>query len=890
MKEINTKRKEHINLRYIGIYSLLVLVFCMLAFMCFIVRNRSFVWKGDSGDGLVQHFNALAYYGEYLRGIFGNFIENHRLEIPMWDLRLGYGSDIFTTLHYYVIGDPLNLLSIFVPADKTEYLYGALVLVRIYLSGISFSCYSFYHKNRKDATLLGAILYCFSGFVLNIAMKHPYFINPMIYLPLLLLGVDKIYKKEKPYLFIIMVAISGMSNFYFFYMLCAFVVLYAVVRYLAIFKKIRWKELIAWVGKFVGYAIVGVAIAAVILLPVIFSSFGTDRFGVEFYLPFLYPVKYYGGLLLYFMTGKTGYYTMLGYSSIGFLAVAVLYIRKKEHTLLKILLLIMTMFLCIPFVGHVLNGFSYVTNRWIWAYSMLIAYIFVKVYPMLWELSSKEKKKLFVVTGGYIFICLYFRRDIREIAAIVSLIAAVAAICTLKKWSTSQKIRCGFILSLLGICVFFNGWFLYSPRGENYIEEFVDGGKAMDLLTKEASSSTVSSLAKQQDGYRYDKSYQVKEYSNTALPLRLNGTGYYFSLDNASVSKFLDEMYIKSASTHHYNCLDSRGILEEMSSVKYFLANAGEKASVPYQYKKKKVLTTEDYEVYEGSGLPLGFTYDSYVPRNVYDTLSVTQKQQAILQGIVVEKSNLKKTQLTFYDKTPAYTIELGEGVELEENKFCVKKGNSSVTLRCEGIENSEVYVIFQGLHFKSNKKIRTALRMRTKQTKNTLHFKNNRDNFYAGRHHYLINLGYHQKPVSTITISFKEKGVYTYDKMWISCQPMQVLDSYIEARGEDVLENIKYTGNTIEGDISLNQSKMLYLSIPYSAGWTAYVDGQKQELQQANSLGMAIELSEGYHQIKLCYVTPFIKLGLFCSVVGIISLFGIWIWHRQSKKFTRLT
>ena len=37
----------------------------------------------------------------------------------------------------------------------------------------------------------------------------------MIYLPLILWGIDKIYKKEKPYLFIWATAAAAMSNFTF---------------------------------------------------------------------------------------------------------------------------------------------------------------------------------------------------------------------------------------------------------------------------------------------------------------------------------------------------------------------------------------------------------------------------------------------------------------------------------------------------------------------------------------------------------------------------------------------------------------------------------------------------------------------------------------------------
>ena len=145
-----------------------------------------------------QHLNSLAYYGEYLRNILHSVFVEHKFEIPMWDMHIGYGSDILTTLHYYVIGDPLTLLSVFVSPEKTEYLYAFLIFLRIYLAGIAFSRYCFYHRNSKQAVLLGSLIYIFAGWTIYAAMKHPYFANPMIYLPLILLGIDKIYRKEKP--------------------------------------------------------------------------------------------------------------------------------------------------------------------------------------------------------------------------------------------------------------------------------------------------------------------------------------------------------------------------------------------------------------------------------------------------------------------------------------------------------------------------------------------------------------------------------------------------------------------------------------------------------------------------------------------------------------------
>ena len=117
--------------------------YCADSLYALFLNGKSLIW---SHDGVPQHLNSLAYYGDYLREILHRLFIEHKLEIPMWDMHIGYGSDILTTLHYYVIGDPLTLLSVFVPAEKTEYLYAFLIFLRIYLAGIAFSRYCFITK------------------------------------------------------------------------------------------------------------------------------------------------------------------------------------------------------------------------------------------------------------------------------------------------------------------------------------------------------------------------------------------------------------------------------------------------------------------------------------------------------------------------------------------------------------------------------------------------------------------------------------------------------------------------------------------------------------------------------------------------------------------------
>ena len=106
--------------------------------------DRTFVW---AQDGLKQHYRALSYYSKWLRELIFRFF-GLRGGLPLYSFSIGYGSDILTTLHYYAIGDPLNLLCIFVPEKSMLYLYEFLILLRFYLAGIAFSYYCFYRGKR----------------------------------------------------------------------------------------------------------------------------------------------------------------------------------------------------------------------------------------------------------------------------------------------------------------------------------------------------------------------------------------------------------------------------------------------------------------------------------------------------------------------------------------------------------------------------------------------------------------------------------------------------------------------------------------------------------------------------------------------------------------------
>ena len=95
--------------KYYLLYFILFIVMCFAAFYPFIAEGKSFIWAAGVEDGLTQHFESLAYWGHYLREAVKSIFSGHS-SLPMWNMNLGYGGDILSTLNYYAIGDPLNLL------------------------------------------------------------------------------------------------------------------------------------------------------------------------------------------------------------------------------------------------------------------------------------------------------------------------------------------------------------------------------------------------------------------------------------------------------------------------------------------------------------------------------------------------------------------------------------------------------------------------------------------------------------------------------------------------------------------------------------------------------------------------------------------------------------
>ncbi|MBR4400661.1 MAG: YfhO family protein, partial [Synergistes sp.] len=159
-----------------------------------------------------------------------------------------------------------------------------------------------------------------------------------------------------------------------------------------------------------------------------------------------------------------------------------------------------------------------------------------------------------------------------------------------------------------------------------------------------------------------------------------------------------------------------------------------------------------------------------------------------------------------------------------------------------------------------------------------------NNSSTYCGRENYLARLGSYDDRVVRCKIRWRRKGTYHLGGIKIYAVPMGNYPARINKLREDVLENIYVGNDKVSGTISLRKNKILCLSIPYSKGWHAKVDGRQAELLKANSFFMVLPLEAGEHIVELEYHVPGLRLGLCLFALGTAILSVMTIQNKRKK------
>ena len=168
-------------------------------------------------------------------------------------------------------------------------------------------------------------------------------------------------------------------------------------------------------------------------------------------------------------------------------------------------------------------------------------------------------------------------------------------------------------------------------------------------------------------------------------------------------------------------------------------------------------------------------------------------------------------------------------------------------------------------------------------------------EQFYSGRQDFLLNSYTVVQEISSIVVTFPKTGIYHFDTFSVVSEPLAGYEDKIAALAAESLENVdihqdpsSYVSTGVTGEITVSENKLLCLTIPYSGGWKAYVDGSPAVLEKVNVMYMGLWLTPGHHTIELRYATPGLLYGACLTAAGIL-LFILWIImsHRARRRKT---
>lgn len=913
------EKVRHKTAVYFMVFTAVFAFMLVLAFIDFIRFDRTLLWKNDT---ISQYYPKAVYFANYIRDLVAGLARGN-FTLPMYDFSLGLGREVTYSL------EPLYFLYALFGADKVELASTVITLLRFYLAGISISVFCFYFKKDYFSTFLASAVYVFCGFSLYGGARHTFFMIPMIMLPLLILAIEEILRGKRWYLCTIFVAVSLFSNYYYLYMNTIAMGIYFLVRFFC--QKDRSKKTF---GGFMikgltisGSYLLGVGMSCIVLVTTFGLYVGSGRSGeVLIKTPslFYYSVDWLVRCFMSFPTtvNSPGDWLKLGFLPVSFFAIVFMFTRKGRKEL-KVLSVIAVILMAFPLSGFVFSGFSSVVNRWCYMLSLLVAYIVADCLPDMKQMKKKDIIACLAAVAVYAYLAYwgnYLHTKYTRLAAMCLVLTFVLILLsqdTVKKLSKYTKQVLMVLLTFAMILI--NGHTLYSVNGT--VKEYAFPGETQE----EAEDTPMIAVEELGDDSFYRVATSKLDYHtvSSSMIFGYNSIYLFSSTQNSSIMEYMEKMGCTSYSVTQFLGLNNRTFMSALASIKYYAYYAATDRPLPCGYEEIKRTETNGKEtiICENQyALPLGYTYEAAISEEELEQYDVLERQEVMMQKAVLSEeaaSELKN------GGAAAVTAELLELQSVEENGLCLTdRGLSSLaedqaaeeadeeealaedeileeaetpqgysmTLHFAERPKTEIYLVFKNAVLEGDmSETPINFTFEAGGGKRTYKFRSDDDRYGTGQQDYVFNLGYFEEGVSSCKISVDREGEILFDALEIYSQPMDNLEQYTAALTEDVLEHVELGTNRVSGTISLDEDKILVLSIPYQKGWTAYVDGEETDLERANYMYMALPLSAGEHSIELEFAIPGVKYALVIMPASVVLFIVLCIvTHIRRKKTIR--
>lgn len=761
------------------------------------------------------------------------FYESGQL-IPNFLFGIGGGQNIFHFIYYGFLS-PGILLSYLLPfVDMTLYIICFSILMYL-ASGLLAYQFLKYHFDETKAFWAALLFLTLSPMTYHFH-HHIMFVWYLPFFILALMGIDRSFDKKKNGLFIVSVFCMIMTNYYFSVGGLIFLFIYVIYRILQD-DSLSWKSFFVRFFRNVFLFLIPVFLSAFVLLPTAYALFSNGRTSVnpEETLNLIVPAY-----KQYFYT-----YDSMGLSAIFLFAVfgnLTCQNRKKSDLFLSIF----SIFLLIcPLFMFALNGMLYVRGKVLIAYSVLFLYQFC----LFLEKAQKREMNMKLTAAlsfGFVLLFGLMREDNHAIG--ILLFVELVLICCLWKVKKAWYVY-PVVIALLVSCL--------ANKKEMYVT--IDDYKEMHhdeiaQLMEEAEEGTF---------YRSNVMYREKNTGNKVYGKNFHGTSIYSSTSNSLYQNFYEtymgnnEMYRNCFITAgagnelFYNFMGCRYMVGEKDPGLYYEQVAkGEhlnlyesKYAYPVVYKSSQTMSEKQFDKV---GFP--YTTEYLMTHTVVPDGSATDYESKLKQCDVSEEYTFVQKK----DKT--YTISLGEAYKhkllyltfdiANEGKY---QNERDISITINGIKNK--LTDHKWLYYNGNT-----------------------------RFDYVIPL----EDTSDLTIEIL-KGRYDIRNLKMYTSEM-IYAEYEEANDLVVDEH----SGKITCNVKAAEGEYLVTSFPYDKGFSAYINGEKAEVQIVNKAFVGLQLKEGNNDIVIKYASPLFKEGIIVSLLGVCLLMIELLKTRLWKLFEK--
>ncbi len=890
------------------------LVLCLLPLY---VSGKSMIW---SVDGLEQAYAWFLAIGDWLRHSLGAVFANQTPDLSFWNPNWGYGSDQYVSLAMFLF-DPFFLVSAITPHSISELVFQLTIVVRLFLAGLAFSWYARYRGNVFSGILVGSLAYVFSAAGM-VCLQQGFLLNGFIFFPLVLLGAEWALEKKSPALLVLALGWAFMVQFYVSYVVVILLIPYCLVRYRSMYGSFKTTHFLACFVRVALYCVLGIALSGAAMLPVAVSMFGMDRIGLERAVPFIYDLPYYAemfkGFISYFeMQGDAWY----GFGPLGFVCLVLLTLRRKQYRTLFVFTIALLAFHFIPFVCSLFNGLQYPGNRWIFITDFCLAYVAVRLLPELPQLSKGDKRVLLIcacIYGALVFV-YPFTGPVQAFFVAFAILLIMVIILWMGEGKGVKWMSARFIPLIL-VAAVANYWIFISPLGGNKVSGQTD---ARNALASHMDISTA--LVEGSDSAEQGRVDSPTSPRNNGLVVDVPEMSFYSSLYSSGIDRFHTGLGLVSADLNYsFYGLDSRYGLETLLGVRFYaLGSTAEKEEVPYSFKEQQGSGGLLYET--DDALPLAFVYNESIPKSDYDAMDMVAKQESLLQAVVLEDDGvLPKADVEAWGSDVPFSVTHrainGEVVEDHgERTFFVRNSGETLEFEFSGKADAETYLMFTGMSCsylaptdryssetwqtlnpldKNLARIqqlnefdngRFSLNIASDDVYSRINFYASNSALYGGKKDWACNLGYSENGKTRATVTFDKPGIYSFSDIDVVSLPVAPQKSALSSLRDTGAQSIEYQGNVLAVRATSIGDGILFVSVPYSAGWSVLVDDKPADVVRTNVAFLGVFLDSGSHEVIFSYETPGLRQGVFLSVFSTVVLVWVLVAKRLGKK-RRLT